>query len=162
MPRINGDAANAAALGQTARGLLAPEIALGRAVTKQRSHAELLTRRGEDGERSLDQMRRFMMIDERGGAGKKRARDIVHGGHAQRLGVESAVEPPPHPLEDLRESFRRRRGPRHAVARKPAVEMGVRANRAGGNLAIATGEHARRRRAATPRLSRPITATRRP
>ena len=70
-------AGNAAALGQAARGLLMTEIALGRAVAKQRAHAELLAYLGEDGERALDQMRRFVMIDERGGAGEQCARDII-------------------------------------------------------------------------------------
>src|SRR5664279_6642468 len=37
---------------EAARGLLMPEIALGRPVTKQCAHAELLAHTGENGERS--------------------------------------------------------------------------------------------------------------
>ncbi len=153
---------NAAALGQTARGLLAPEIALGRAVAKQRAHAELLADLGENGERALDQIRRFVVIDQRGGAGEQRARDIVLCRRAQRFGVERTVEPPPHPLEDLHEIFRRRRGRRHAVARqarcRDACARKPRRRRS---------RHRRRRararlRAATPTIIPSTTAIRRP
>ena len=63
MPRINGDAGTRRHSARP-RGLLTPEIALGRPVTKQRAHAELLAHTGENGERSLDQIWRFVMIDE--------------------------------------------------------------------------------------------------
>lgn len=134
---------NAPAFVEAAPRLLAAEIALGRAVAQERAHAELLADVGENRERAFDQVGRFVVVDQRGGAGEEGAGDIIHRTGTQCLGIEHAVEPPPYPFEDLDEIFRLRRGRRHAVAGEAAVEMRVRAHRPGGDLAVATGDDAR-------------------
>jgi hypothetical protein len=54
----------AAALGEAAPRLVAAAVALGRAVTEHRAHAERLARVGQHVERALDERRRLVVIDE--------------------------------------------------------------------------------------------------
>ena len=123
-PRSSGEAATRRHSAGPRRALVAAEIALGRAVAEQRADAELLAGLGEDRERALDEIRRFVMVDQRRRSREQRARHIVARRRAQGFGVERAVEPPPDPFQDLQEVLRRRTRRRHAIGREAAVDDG--------------------------------------
>ena len=132
--RRGGDAS---AFRQAASRLVAAEIALARAVAEQRAHAELFASLGEDRQRPFDQVRRFVMVDQRRRAGEQRPGDIVARSGARGFRASSARSRRHHTFSRIsRKSARRRIGRRHAVARQAAVEMGVGADRAGLDLAV--------------------------
>ncbi len=66
----------AQALAEPPSRLVAAAVALGGAVAEQRPHAELVAGVGEDVERALDQLGRFVMVDERRRSGEQRLGDV--------------------------------------------------------------------------------------
>src|SRR5581483_271626 len=91
------------AFGEAAPRFGDPAVALGRAVAEQRAHAELLTDIGEDVERTLDHVRRLVMIDDRRRPQRSRFCGVEARGGGERLLIERTIEAPPDALENLDE-----------------------------------------------------------
>jgi hypothetical protein len=130
-------------------------VAIGGAVAEHRAQAERAGLLGDDVERAVDGARRLVVVDQRGHAGAQR----LHRAHRRRagqgLGVERAIQPPPHVLEDGAERGRGRRRPGHP-ARERAVQVGVGHHQAGDDGGAARVEH-RRVGGERGRIDQPIT-----
>ena len=133
-PSARGRGSDSAAFRQAAPGLGEAAVPLGGAVAEERPDAEPLAGLRQHLERALDELRRLVVVDERGGAGEERPGDRLPGRGAQALRVERAVEAPPDPAQDLEEARGRGSRRRHPVRDQPAVEVRVRADRTGDDV----------------------------
>ena len=131
-------------------------VAVGRLVAEDGADPEAVQGLLDDVERAVDRVRRRVVVDERGRPGEQRLHPADEGGGPDALLVERAVEPPPDPLQDLREVRRRLEGVRHP-ARERRVQVRVRADVAGDDetaRAVAAAGRLPRRRSARPRRGR--------
>ena len=135
--------------------LLAPEIALARAIAEERPDAEVAASPGQNGQGILDQVRQFVMVDERRHAGEKRPGDIIARRRLEALRVERAVEAPPHPFQNLDESSA-------AAARAAAGRSGRGRCRDGCGRRRRPAPSRRRRRQDAPRPGAASATTRPP
>ena len=108
----------------SARPAAAPvgPVPVGDAVGAVDPHADLGAGVGDDRQRPLDRVGRLVVIDDRRAAPLERFERAELGRPLDRVGVERAVEPPPHQLEDLHEPGRGARRRRHAPGER-GVEM---------------------------------------
>ncbi len=105
-------------------------VAVGHLVAEGRAQPHLLDRAAQLAQRSPDERRRGMVIDEQRGARERRLDGSHEAGEVDGLRVQGPVQAPPHPLQDLDEAAGRDARAGHA-ARQRAVEVGVGVDEAG-------------------------------
>ena len=102
-------------------------VAVRRLVAEDAAEPEPVERVGDHVERSVDGVRRGVVIDHGRRAGEERLHAADERRRAHSVQVERPIEAPPDPLEDLEEVLRRFEPVRHAAGER-RIEMRVRAD----------------------------------
>ncbi len=96
-------------------------VTVGDPVARDHAHADLGAGVGDHTQRSLDRVRRLVVVDDRRAAGFERFERAELGRPLEHLEIERCVEPPPDLLEHAQEGRghirRRRHAPRQAPSR---------------------------------------------
>ena len=108
-------------------------VAVGDAVAGDHTHADLGAGVGDHAQRSLDRVRRLVVVDDGGAPGLERFERSELGRPLEHLEVEGGVEAPPDLLEHRQEGRGRRRRRRHAAGER-RVQVVVGAHQPGGDL----------------------------
>ena len=106
-------------------------VTVGDAVGEPGAHPDLGAGLGDDVQAALDGVGRFVVVHDGGGAALQRLEGAEHGGPADHLQVQRAVQAPPDELQDLLEVAGRPRRGGHAAGQR-RVQVVVRADESRG------------------------------